>query len=93
MKFLKVELGMAPPRTYTYGYAGTEEVERGDYVVVPPNSYNPNPAIGRVLRTMNAPDFTGTLTVLHQKASTEVRQVTTRQGSTITQPVEEDDVL
>lgn len=72
--FIKVELGIAPPRPYTYAWEGDEPIERGDFVVVPPNSYNPIPAIGHVLRTMPNPDFEGTITILTQKAETQVRQ-------------------
>ena len=85
MQIIKVELGLAPPRAYTYAWDKWTggAIERGDYVVVPPNSYNPNPAIGRVLRTMDAPDFTGKVTVLSQKASVQVVQVEAEQGKPI----------
>lgn len=78
--FLKVELGFAPPRPYTYAWEGDETIERGDFVVVPPNTYNPAPAIGRVLRTMPSPDFTGEITVLSQKADTEAVKRPVNQG-------------
>lgn len=81
MKFLKVELGLAPPRAYTYGWNSPTPIERGDYVIVPPNSYNPYPSIGRVLRVMETSDFTGLLTVLNQKVSAEVMQVSVQQGN------------
>lgn len=92
MKFIKVELGMAPPRAYTYGWNTPAPIERGDYVVVPPNSYNPNPAIGRVLRVMETPDFTGTCTALDQKANTHTVQVEVQQGQPYAAPPP-DDVL
>lgn len=79
MKFLKIELGFAPPRVYTYAWSGGA-IERGDYVVIPPNSYNPDPAIGRVLRVMELPDFTGTCTVLRHKAEVEVQQIEVKSG-------------
>jgi hypothetical protein len=74
--FVKLELGFAPPRAYTYAWEGDEEVQR----VVPPNTYNPAPAIGRVLRTMPNPDFAGDITVLKQKASTEAIKRPVRQS-------------
>lgn len=89
MKFLKVELGMAPPRAYTYAWGGSV-IERGEYVIVPPNSYNPNPAIGRVLRVMDLPDFTGTCTVLRHKAPVDIQVIEVKQGQKYTV---EDDVL
>lgn len=92
--FIKVELGFAPPRPYTYAWEGEEEIGRGDYVVVPPNTYNPIPAIGRVLRTMPNPDFAGDVTVLTQKASTEVRKRPVQQSDRYVSHVQPgDDIL
>lgn len=79
MKFLKVGLGL-PERGYTYAWNSAFAIERGDYVVVPPNSYSPYPSVGRVLRVMETPDFTGTCTALDQKALTQVTQVEVQQG-------------
>lgn len=80
MKFLKIELGVGNPRLYTYGWNGTAAPERGDFVLVPPNSYNPFPSIGRVARVMDLPDFTGTCTVLNQKVLASTEQVQVHQG-------------
>jgi hypothetical protein len=91
MQFLKVELGLAPPRAYTYAWGGGP-IERGEYVVVPPNSYNPNPAIGRVLRVMQFPDFTGSATVLRHKAEFEIQKIEVLQGKPYSPPAP-DDVL
>lgn len=78
--YIKVELGFAPPRPYTYAWEGNEPIARGDFVVVPPNTYNPAPAIGRVLRTMPSPDFTGDVTILRQKADIEAVKRPVNQG-------------
>lgn len=89
--FIKVELGIAPPRGYTYAWEGEEEIKRDDYVIVPPNSYSPYPSVGRVLRTMERVDFTGVVTILSQKVSTEVKQREVRQGDRYPDPG--DDIL
>ena len=91
MQFLKVGLGL-PERGYTYAWNSPTPIQRGDHVVVPPNSYNPYPAIGRVLRVMETPDFTGTCTALDQKANTHTVQVEVQQGQPYAAPPP-DDVL
>lgn len=64
MQYVKIDLN---GRAYTYAWAGDQPLAVGEWVVVPGNSYNPNPSTGRVLRLLKTCDFTGKVTVLRQK--------------------------
>jgi hypothetical protein len=64
MQYVKIDLS---GRAYTYAWAGEQPLAVGDWVVVPGNSYNPDPSTGRVLRLLKTCDFTGKVTILRQK--------------------------
>lgn len=73
--FIKVELGNKMSRAYTYAWEGEGDIARDDYVVVPPNSYNENPSVGRVLSVVKTPGFDGKITILTQKVDPGIRQM------------------
>lgn len=64
MQYVKIDLS---GRAYTYAWAGDQPLAVGDWVVVPGNSYNPDPSTGRVLRLLPKCDFTGKVTILRQR--------------------------
>lgn len=64
MQYVKIDLN---GRAYTYAWAGEKPLQVGEWVVVPGNSYNPDPSTGRVLRLLAKCDFTGKVTVLRQR--------------------------
>lgn len=65
MQYVKIDLGST--RAYTYAWAGETPLEVGDWVVVPGNSFQPNPSTGKVLRVLPKCDFTGKVTILRQR--------------------------
>lgn len=65
MQYVKIDLGST--RAYTYAWAGETPLEVGDWVVVPGNSFQPNPSTGKVLRVLPKCDFTGKVAILRQR--------------------------
>lgn len=65
MQYVKIDLGST--RAYTYAWAGETPLAVGDWVVVPSNSFHPNPSTGKVLRVLKSCDFTGKVTVIRQR--------------------------
>lgn len=80
MQYVKIDLGST--RAYTYAWAGDIPLEVGDWVVVPGNSFQPNPSTGKVLRVLPKCDFTGKVTILRQRI--DVRQPQTIHSGTET---------
>lgn len=83
MQYVKVDLN---GRAYTYAWAG-DSLKPNDWVVVPGNSYNPDPSAGRVIRVLPMCDFTGKVTVLRQRVDMNApQQIDTNQPTPDSSP-------